>query len=185
MADQQNKDPSKPSSGTQPKEPSWFDRKIEEGASIRLKTDKVGVDINPFRLPKVRFWRSPDVLIVWRSLCRSLITLRSDKPKSTLVSFDEVCQQRGVTPAQLIKIESNLLLSARASLFFFVLALLVGAYMNQFTVWLVSGGSAFLSGVLYWKYSFLLWQVRLRSLDKHLASIQAFMKESWYIEIFK
>lgn len=165
---------------------------IERGANIRINEDKDSlgkiakdsVKINPFYLPRVRFWNAPDVKMTYRSMCRSILRLwKKDEPR--YLNFEEICQANKIGESSLSKIEKKLLINASVGFAFMLIAILSAIYFGTFSGWLTGLGAFFLSGVIWWKYSFLLWQVRLRSLDKEKASVQAFMKTDWYAEIFK
>lgn len=165
---------------------------VERGANIRInenkddlgKLAKDSIKISPLYLPRMRFWNAPDVKTQYRSLCRLILRLwKRDEPR--YLNFDDICHANKIGESGLSRIERKLLISASVGFAFMLIAVLCAIYLNTLSGWLSGLGAFFLSGVIWWKYSFLLWQVRLRSLDKDKASVQSFMKTDWYTEIFK
>lgn len=174
------------------KGPSWFRRKVVEGANLKINEEgldakgaaKSSVNINPLYIPRVRFWRAPDVRIMYRALCRSILVIM-DPPAPKFEDFDEICKKRGITEKMLQGIERTHKIMALIAFFFMAIALAIGLYVNTFPVWLTSLGAIVISASLYWKYSFRLWQLRKRSLDPSVASPKLFMTGDWYLEAFK
>ncbi|PPC84845.1 MAG: hypothetical protein CTY35_00550 [Methylotenera sp.] len=165
---------------------------VEKGAAIQINPEKSSltdlsknsVNINPLYLPKFKFWNAPDVKIGYRSICRSLLRLWSKKEPKNL-SFEDVCRANGVTDHHLNKIERRLWITACIAFIAIPISLITAIYFNNINTWLTALGSMVIASAWFWKYSFQLWQVRLRSLDKNDASVRAFMRQSWYLEIFK
>lgn len=171
---------------------SWFRSLVMRGADIKINPDQKDLkgsvqesfSINPFYLPKVKFWNAPDVQTIWRGLCRSILPYLVNR-EAQEEDFEEICKLRGITEKQLSDIMRYLKLTARIALFTGLASLVLAAYYWSLPAWLMGLGSAFFWGAIWWKYSFRLWQVRLRSLDKEKASVRAFMQGDWYIEAIK
>lgn len=137
--------------------------------------------INPLRLPKVNVFNAPDVRKLWRVFCLSALRVLYP-PTHEPRSFSEVASANNIDGQSLAKIEKVLKRAAWVSGFFFFLSLLVAIWLNNLPTWLTALGTMALSGVLYWKYSFLLWQTRLRSLEPGKAGVRQFMSTLWWLE---
>ncbi|MFL9610986.1 hypothetical protein ACKF11_12945 [Methylobacillus sp. Pita2] len=175
-----------------PKKLSWIRRKIIEGADIQLNPErqelkgmvKDSFSISPLYLPKVKFWNSPDTKTVWRAFCRLILKYSQDhEPRNE--SFNKICQERGVTEEAIVSIERSLKWTSRIALGTALGSVILAAWYGSLTAWLVGIGSAFMWGTIWWKYSFRLWQIRMRSLDINKASVKKFMEGEWYLEALK
>lgn len=138
---------------------------------------------HPLYLPKVNFLKLPDVRIMWRSICLALLGL-TFSPVVEYKSFDELCKERSISEAALLRIQGNLKRAALGSFALMGMSVLIGIWLQDTMATMGCASTFILLSVFYWKYSFLLWQVRKRSLDED-ASMRNFMSTSWYLEAFK
>lgn len=137
--------------------------------------------INPLRLPKVNVFNAPDVRKMWRLFCLSALRVLYP-PVHEPRSFEQVASQNNIDDKAIAKIEKVLKRSAWVAGTFFFASLLVALWINVIPTWLTALGTMSLTSALYWKYSFLLWQTRLRSLEPGKAGIKEFMATSWWLE---
>lgn len=171
----------------------WFTRMLVRGAMLDPKLDRKvsgrevlreAVNISPLYLPKVNFVNTPDVRTLWRNFCLSCLRLLYPKQRDA-ISFDEAAKLYNISRKDLVRIERNMRLATWVCLVFFMVSLFIGLWLNQLRTWLPTLATMILSSVFYWKYSFLLWQIRQRSLDPEVASVRNFMKTPWWLESLK
>ena len=169
--------------------PRWLRKMILNGAQIDLSKDSSGkklstLSISPFYLPRMKFFAAPDVKVLWREFCRRMLVMlyHNEKPPA---DFKEVMSKHSLQDENLEKILRMYKFKAILAALLITLSISVCVHYFSFSVILSCLGFVFLAGSLYWKYSFYMWQIRVRSFDPQVASVKRFMTGPWYLEPFK
>lgn len=158
---------------------------------------------------RAQFWRAGDVRYIYRSFCRSALKMldieyaidgvpivlcekevidkfydEKNKQKES-INFDNLLKVNNITEKELLSREKALSRVSCICLFFMAISILYFIWNPKFFNFITCLSSLIIAFSLYFKYSFFLWQLRKRSLDKEIASVSKFLSTSWYLECLR